>query len=62
MHTTCTVFINEFQTALLTDIHDFLEHLVARDADWKHNDPQHSDCDRHERGRALCARCCSATS
>ena len=34
MHTTCTLFINEFQTALLTDIKRFLEQLVARDAEW----------------------------
>ena len=46
MHTTCAVLINEFQTALLSDIKGFLENLVARDADWKHNDPEHSDCDR----------------
>ena len=46
MHTTCTLFINEFQTALLSDIRHFLEQMVARDAEWKHNDPNHSDCDR----------------
>jgi secondary thiamine-phosphate synthase enzyme len=46
MHTTCTLFINEFQTALLTDIKHFLEHMVARDGNYMHNDPQHSDCDR----------------
>jgi secondary thiamine-phosphate synthase enzyme len=46
MHTTCCVFINEFQVALLQDIKHFLEELVARDADWQHNDPQCSDCDR----------------
>lgn len=46
MHTTCCVFINEFQTALLQDIKGFLEELVVRDAEWRHNDPQHSDCDR----------------
>jgi secondary thiamine-phosphate synthase enzyme len=46
MHTTCTVFINEFQKALLADIHDLLERIVARDAKWHHNDPQQSDCDR----------------
>src|SRR6185436_17003584 len=45
MHTTCTVFINEFQTALLADINHCLEHVVARDAEWMHNDPEHSDCD-----------------
>jgi secondary thiamine-phosphate synthase enzyme len=46
LHTTCAVFINECQTALLSDIKRFLEQLVARDAEWMHNDPAHSDCDR----------------
>jgi secondary thiamine-phosphate synthase enzyme len=46
MHTTCALFINEFQTALLSDIKRFLEQMVARDAEWLHNDPDHSDCDR----------------
>jgi thiamine phosphate synthase YjbQ (UPF0047 family) len=32
MHTTCALFINEFQTALLSDIKRFLEQMVARDA------------------------------
>ena len=46
MHTTCALFINEFQTALLADIKRFLEQMVARDAGWLHNNPDHSDCDR----------------
>ncbi len=46
LHTTCAVFINEYQNALLSDIKTFLERLVARDAGWMHNDPQHSDCER----------------
>src|SRR5258708_24646476 len=46
MHTTCTLFINEFQVALLADIKRFLETMVARDAEYMHNDPRHSDCDR----------------
>jgi secondary thiamine-phosphate synthase enzyme len=46
MHTTCTVFINEYQQALLTDITAFLEQLAPRNADWRHNDPRFSDCDR----------------
>jgi secondary thiamine-phosphate synthase enzyme len=46
MHTTCALFINEFQTALLSDIRAFLEKMVARDEEWLHNDPDHSDCDR----------------
>jgi secondary thiamine-phosphate synthase enzyme len=46
LHTTCTVFINEFQKALLADMHAFLEQAVSADAQWLHNDPDHSDCDR----------------
>jgi secondary thiamine-phosphate synthase enzyme len=46
MHTTCAVFINEAQRALHADIKRLLETMVDRDADWMHNDPQHSDCDR----------------
>ena len=46
MHTTCAVLINEFQTALLADIKRLLEDVVARDAEWMHNNPDHSDCDR----------------
>ena len=46
LHTTCGVFINEFQAALLSDIKRFLEQTVARDDEWLHNDPAHSDCDR----------------
>src|SRR4026207_1814219 len=30
MHTTCALFINEFQTALLSDIRRFLEQMGAR--------------------------------
>jgi secondary thiamine-phosphate synthase enzyme len=46
MHTTCALFINEFQKALLADMTTFLERLVERDAAWLHNDQAHSDCDR----------------
>src|SRR5258706_2032038 len=46
MHTTCALFINEFQVAMLADIKRFLETMVARDAEYMHNDPRHSDCDR----------------
>ena len=45
MHTTCTLLINEFQAALLSDITRFLEQMVVRDAEYLHNDPKHSDCD-----------------
>jgi secondary thiamine-phosphate synthase enzyme len=46
MHTTCTVFLNEFQPALVSDIKTYLERAVADDAPWRHNDPAQSDCDR----------------
>jgi secondary thiamine-phosphate synthase enzyme len=46
MHTTCALFINEAQKALHADITRVLEQVVQRDAEWMHNDPQHSDCDR----------------
>jgi secondary thiamine-phosphate synthase enzyme len=46
MHTTCALFINEAQKALHSDIMRVLEQVVDRDAEWMHNDPQHSDCDR----------------
>jgi secondary thiamine-phosphate synthase enzyme len=46
LHTTCALFINESQRALHSDIVRLLEQIIARDAQWLHNDPQHSDCDR----------------
>ena len=46
MHTTCALFINESQPALLSDITRFLEDIVAHDRYYRHNDPEHSDCDR----------------
>jgi secondary thiamine-phosphate synthase enzyme len=46
MHTTCALFINESQRALLADITQLLEDFAARDRYYRHNDPEHSDCDR----------------
>jgi secondary thiamine-phosphate synthase enzyme len=46
MHTTCTIFINEFQQALVADVLTYLEHAVPAGAEWLHNHPDHSDCDR----------------
>jgi secondary thiamine-phosphate synthase enzyme len=40
------VFINESQAALETDIKAYLEAAVSRTSYYKHNDPNHSDCDR----------------
>ena len=46
LHTTLALFINEWQQALLDDIRGFIEQAVLREAYYKHNDPQFSDCDR----------------
>jgi len=46
LHTTTAVFLNEWQDALVHDVKRFLEDVVARETDWRHNDPQHSDCER----------------
>ena len=46
MHTTCTLFINEFQDALLSDMKAFLESVVDGETAWMHNDPEHSECSR----------------
>jgi secondary thiamine-phosphate synthase enzyme len=47
LHTTSAIFINEFQEALLADMKSMLEKVIGRFDYWRHNDPQHSDCDRH---------------
>ncbi len=46
LHTTTAVFLNEWQDALIHDVKRFLEDVVTRELDWKHNDPRHSDCER----------------
>jgi len=46
LHTTLALFINEWQQALLDDIRGFIEQAVLREAYYKHNDPEFSDCDR----------------
>ena len=46
LHTTSAVFLNEWQDALLHDVKGFLEQMVERDQYYRHNDPQHSDCER----------------
>jgi secondary thiamine-phosphate synthase enzyme len=46
LHATASVFINEWQDALLDDFRTLLESAVAGDAGWRHNDPRYSDCDR----------------
>jgi secondary thiamine-phosphate synthase enzyme len=46
LHTTTSVFLNEWQDALLEDVKLFFEETVERHRYYRHNDPEHSDCDR----------------
>ena len=46
LHTTTSVFINEWQDALLQDVRTFLDEVINREDYWRHNDPQYSDCER----------------
>ena len=46
LHTTSSVFINEWQDALLHDVRGFFEQLVDRNEYYRHNDPEYSDCER----------------
>ena len=47
MHTTSAIFINEWQDALLFDIRTHIENTVNREGNYRHNDPEWSDCDRN---------------
>jgi secondary thiamine-phosphate synthase enzyme len=58
LHTTSSVFINEWQDALVHDVKSFFEQVVARDQYYRHNDPEYSDCERknadsHMRGMLM---------
>lgn len=46
LHTTCALFVNEFQGALVEDLRTMLERLVAEGAGYRHDDPRYSDCER----------------
>lgn len=47
LHTTSAIFINEWQDALLHDVKEYLANVISKDNYYRHNDPAHSDCDRH---------------
>ena len=47
LHTTAGLFMNEWQDALLGDMKSMIEQLVPRELYYRHNDPEFSDCDRH---------------
>ncbi len=45
-HTTCALFINEFQATLIDDLKSLMERLVPERAGYRHDDPRYSDCER----------------
>jgi secondary thiamine-phosphate synthase enzyme len=45
-HTTCALFVNEYQGALLADLVGLIERLVPERAGYGHDDPRISDCER----------------
>jgi secondary thiamine-phosphate synthase enzyme len=47
LHTTCAIFINEWQDALIHDVKTYLRSLIKQNEYFRHNDPAWSDCDRH---------------
>jgi secondary thiamine-phosphate synthase enzyme len=47
LHTTAGLIINEWQDALLSDVKKMMEAMVPREQYYRHNDPEFSDCDRH---------------
>jgi len=46
LHTTSSVFLNEWQDALIQDVRNFFEQVVRQDDYYRHNDPHYSDCER----------------
>src|SRR3989442_3388179 len=59
LHTTCALFINEFQSALIDDLKRLIERLVPERIGYPHDDPRVSDRERgnahsHLRAALLC--------
>lgn len=46
LHTTCALFVNEFQSALIDDLKALIERLVPERGGYRHDDPRYSDCER----------------
>jgi secondary thiamine-phosphate synthase enzyme len=46
LHTTCALFVNEFQGALVEDLKAMVDRLVPESAGYRHDDPRYSDCER----------------
>ena len=45
-HTTCALFVNEFQAAIMDDLKRMLDRLVPERGGYRHDDPRFSDCER----------------
>ena len=46
LHTTCALFVNEFQSALIGDLRALIDRLVPERGGYRHDDPRYSDCER----------------
>src|SRR3972149_6137192 len=46
LHTTCALFVNEFQGALVEDLKTMLDTLVAENDGYRHAAPRDSGCER----------------
>src|SRR5256712_13858760 len=46
LHTTCALFVNEFQAALIDDLKRMLDRLGPERGGYRHDDPRYSDCER----------------
>jgi secondary thiamine-phosphate synthase enzyme len=46
LHTTCALFVNEYQAALIDDLKGLIERLVPERGGYRHDDPRYSDCER----------------
>ena len=46
LHTTCALFVNEYQSALMDDILALSERLIPARGGFRHDDPRYSDCER----------------
>jgi secondary thiamine-phosphate synthase enzyme len=46
MHTTCALFVNEYQHSLMEDLVALGERLVPERGGFRHDDPRYSDCER----------------
>src|SRR5437867_12296377 len=46
LHTTCALFVNQFQAALIDDLKRMLDRLVPERGGYRHDDHRYSHCER----------------